>query len=71
MANVVKRKRKRRGASGPTTMPRDLADFHGRWPEFRMLATAVATRGELGRNEREVVRWLIELADRVGPRDLV
>lgn len=59
-----------KGPQRPTAMPRDLADFHLRWPEFRMLATAVAARKELSGAERKIVRWLIQLADRVGPRDL-
>jgi hypothetical protein len=70
MADVTK-KTSGAGFQSPTAMPRDLADFHLRWPEFRMLAAAVAARGELSGAEREVVRWLIQLADRIGPRDLL
>jgi hypothetical protein len=50
--------------------PRDVLDFHLRWSEFRALACSVAERSELSEQERDVVRWLTELADRVGPRDL-
>ncbi len=62
--------------SGPapqvaTTPPRDLVDFHLRWPEFRTLAARVAENKNLAASEREIVQWLLRLADRVGPRDLV
>jgi hypothetical protein len=50
--------------------PRDVLDFHLRWSEFRTLACSVAERSDLSEQERAVVRWLTELADRVGPRDL-
>ncbi|MGE7468548.1 hypothetical protein ACQKLX_03845 [Bosea sp. NPDC003192] len=50
--------------------PRDVLDFHLRWSEFRTLACSLAERPELTEPERAVVRWLTELADRVGPRDL-
>jgi hypothetical protein len=52
------------------TSPRDVADFHLRWPDFRAIATATAEREDLSSHEREVVRWLIRLADRVGRQDL-
>lgn len=51
--------------------PRDLADFHLRWPEFRPLVVAIAERQDLSGPEREVVRWLLRLGDKVGPQDLV
>ena len=51
-------------------LPRDLADFHLRWQEFRPFAVAAAEREHLSGAERDVVRWLIQLADRVGRRDL-
>jgi hypothetical protein len=57
-------------SENPPAEPRDLADFHLRWPEFRPLAAATVERSELSRCEREVVRWLIRLADRVGHQDL-
>ncbi|CAH1665865.1 conserved hypothetical protein [Hyphomicrobiales bacterium] len=50
--------------------PRDLADFYLRWPEFRIVASEIAERETLSRTEREVMTWLLRLADRVGPRDL-
>ncbi|QEL23733.1 hypothetical protein FQV39_14930 [Bosea sp. F3-2] len=50
--------------------PRDLADFYLRWPEFRIVATEIAERETLSATEQEVMKWLLRLADRVGPRDL-
>lgn len=49
---------------------RDLPDFHLRWHEFRKFAATTERRSELPKDERMVLRWLIELADRVGARDL-
>jgi hypothetical protein len=49
---------------------RDLAEFHIRWSEFRPLAEALLSPGRLTRDESEVLRWLILLADRIGERDL-
>jgi len=51
--------------------PRDLADFYLRWPEFRVVAAEIAERETLSATELEVMKWLLRLADRVGPRDLV
>lgn len=50
--------------------PRDLPDFILRWPHYR--ATAEELLNDHARDEpsRFVMRWLIELADRVGPADL-
>jgi hypothetical protein len=50
--------------------PRDLADFYLRWPEFRIVAAEITERETLSTTEREVMTWLLRLADRVGPRDL-
>jgi hypothetical protein len=66
--------RKPSGESQPTPQPlppRDLIDFHLRWPEFRTVAERVTERGCMSHPEREVIAWLLQLADRVGPRDLV
>ena len=51
--------------------PRDLIEFHLRWPEFRHLAISLGNRPGLPENEREILRWLVALADRVGPKDLL
>jgi hypothetical protein len=52
------------------TMPRDLPDFHLRWREFRHCAEALMQRPHLSPAERELVGWLVKLADRVGQQDL-
>jgi hypothetical protein len=54
----------------PPARPRDLADFVLRWSEFRPVAAATAGRKKLSVPEREVIRWLIRLADHVGDREL-
>lgn len=54
----------------PPHPPKDLADFHLRWPEFRSIGAQVAENACMSDMQREVVIWLLRLADRVGPRDL-
>jgi hypothetical protein len=49
---------------------RDLIDFYCRWPEFRPHAMLLAGRSGLSPAERETVRWLMLLADRVSERDI-
>ena len=49
---------------------RDLADFHLRWFEFRACAVEASASTALAMQEREVVTWLIRMADRIGDRDL-
>jgi hypothetical protein len=58
----------RRGAA--EFYPRDLVEFHLRWREFRSLAIVTGERAELPEDEREVIRWLVMLADRIGQRDI-
>jgi hypothetical protein len=60
---------KRRASRRPRA-PKDVLDFHLRWRDFRRLAKITANRPELSEDERVVLRWLIELADRIGERDL-
>jgi hypothetical protein len=50
--------------------PRDLIDFYRRWSEFRETAIAVTRRTKLSSADRETVRWLILLADRIGEHDI-
>jgi hypothetical protein len=50
---------------------RDVADFHLRWAEFRPAAEAAAQSSALPADQREIVSWLIRLADRVGESDVV
>lgn len=59
--------------SGPRdpANPRDMIEFHLRWPEFRHLAISLENRPDLPENEREILRWLVALADRIGPKDLL
>jgi hypothetical protein len=49
---------------------RDLAQFHLRWPEFRGEMEAMVADGRITARRREIVKWLVRLADRVGGRDL-
>jgi hypothetical protein len=49
---------------------RDVADFHLRWREFRPDVEAIAGNRRLNARQREILKWLILLADRVGPGDL-
>ncbi len=57
--------------AGQPVPPHDLVDFHLRWPEFRFIAARLAERDGIAPIDREVISWLLRLADRVGPRDLV
>lgn len=49
---------------------RDLLDFHLRWPEFRPVAANLAQSEELSDIQRTTLKWLIELAERVGAQDV-
>lgn len=50
--------------------PSDLIDFYSRWPEFRTTAVVLAERRNLSALQRETVKWLIVLADRIGDHDI-
>ncbi|MEM6761389.1 MAG: hypothetical protein AAF615_00800 [Pseudomonadota bacterium] len=72
-AQMVGRKGVRAGAGGadrPPEPPRDLVDFHLRWAEFRPLADSAMSNRTLSREERETIKWLVILADRVSARDI-
>jgi hypothetical protein len=58
------------GQDDGRTPPRDLIEFYRRWSEFRPFATRLASRSELSASEREVLGWLILLADRISDHDL-
>jgi hypothetical protein len=58
------------GQKGGQAPPSDLIDFYRRWPEFRETAVVLAQRVDLSPAERETVKWLILLADRIGERDI-
>jgi hypothetical protein len=49
---------------------RDLIDFYRRWSEFRPYATLLTERSDLSPVERQTVRWLILLVDRVSEHDV-
>ncbi|MGL4243201.1 MAG: hypothetical protein ACRCTI_18970 [Beijerinckiaceae bacterium] len=49
---------------------RDLADFHLRWPDYRHAAEEAARAPGLKPDQREVLEWLVRLADRVGRKDI-
>ena len=44
---------------------RDLPDFALRWPSIRHIGERFKSRPNLSSSERELLHWLIELADRV------
>jgi hypothetical protein len=49
---------------------RDVADFLLRWAEFRPPAQAASLADALPEDQRKVLSWLIQLADRVGESDV-
>ncbi|RXH26294.1 hypothetical protein XH99_20330 [Bradyrhizobium nanningense] len=46
--------------------PRDLIEFYHRWSEYRPFVARLASRSDLSGSERELLGWLILLADRIG-----
>lgn len=48
----------------------DLVDFYKHWPAMRDRANALVERPDMGRDEREILKWMIRVIDRVGPSDL-
>lgn len=51
-------------------LPRDLIDFHLRWHEFRPATERLMKLEGLDPRDREILRWLIALADRVNSDDV-
>lgn len=49
---------------------RDLIDFYHQWPHLKNIAERIRDRKDLREDEKEVVEWLIVLADRVCEQDL-
>ncbi|MGI9409713.1 MAG: hypothetical protein ACR2OV_06550 [Hyphomicrobiaceae bacterium] len=49
---------------------RDLADFALQWRSLREIADHLSVRPEISEPEREITKWLIQLADRVSETDL-
>ena len=50
--------------------PRDLIEFYHRWSEYRPFVIRLARRSDLSASERELLGWLVLLADRIGKHDL-
>lgn len=55
-------------ALGPRV--RDVADFQRRWAEFRPLAQEALRQPGLQTNVAQTLDWMIEVMDRIGPRDV-
>ena len=58
------------GLANPAHKVRDVADFHLHWPEFRPIADHLARSRSLSAAEADTLAWMIELLDRIGPKDL-
>lgn len=56
--------------TNPGAKVRDVADFHMRWREFRTFAVSLGHSTRLTPDESETLGWMIELLDRIGPKDL-
>lgn len=50
--------------------PVDLVDFYSRWSDFRHRAVAVVDLLDQQERDAEIVKWLVALADRIGPMDI-
>lgn len=50
--------------------PRDLADFHLRWAEFRPYMVSLKAKEGLSSDEAATLGWLIALSDRVSAHDI-
>jgi len=50
--------------------PRDLADFHLRWAEFRPAMVAMQKWRELSPEQAGTLGWLIALSDRISQQDI-
>ncbi|SDN81936.1 hypothetical protein SAMN05216196_102213 [Lutimaribacter pacificus] len=48
----------------------DLVDFYRHWPEVRAQAQNLQARRDIGDDQREILKWMIRVVDRVGPSDL-
>ena len=49
---------------------RDVADFQNRWSEFRPVAAGALHVSGLSPAESDCLAWMIEVMDRIAPRDL-
>jgi hypothetical protein len=50
--------------------PRDIADFHLRWTEFRPFALELLSSTNLTAHQTETLKWMVALSDRVGAEDV-
>lgn len=50
--------------------PRDLADFHLRWAEFRAAMIDLAALPVLTAEQANTLTWLIALSDRISAHDI-
>ncbi|MGV8986564.1 MAG: hypothetical protein ACOH2H_09795 [Cypionkella sp.] len=57
-------------ALNPASSVRDVVDFHLRWSEFRPIAKALGRNPALSEAEADTLAWMVELLDRIGPRDV-
>ena len=49
---------------------RDVADFQSRWAEFRPMALEALRSPTLTAEGADTLGWMIEVMDRIGPRDV-
>ena len=70
MAAFEKDSEQGQSEQGEPAMPRDLIDFYQRWPDFRPTVAALADRADLSLPERQTVKWLMQLADRISEHDV-
>jgi hypothetical protein len=61
--------RKDRGMKVPAP-PRDLADFHLRWTEFRAPMIDLQCSTNLTPEQARTLSWLIALSDRISAQDI-
>ena len=59
------------GHSRTPILPKDLADFHLRWTEFRPFALELLSSTNLTAHQTETLKWMVALSDRVGADDVL
>lgn len=48
----------------------DLLDFYEKWPRYKKHAIRLKDNPKLDKQEKEILHWLIKLANRVGKSDI-